>query len=294
MEKANLDSQKLRTRAIYNNGEIAIVTDLKELNVQSEGYQTDFFAVVLCTGGHASVAINGQKYEGGVNDLFVCTPNIIIESGMMSVDFKSKCLCMSVSYLQRLVPLFDNSWNVRLIMESNPLVRLSDEEAATFQMYYDLICSRLSHTSGKYLQRVIDALFMAFFYEFRNMVDRVEEVSPRPFTSREGHFKAFMDMLSAAYPKPRSVSHYATQLCITSKYLSTVCKEVCGERPSDIIERFVMKDVKYQLTHTSKSIKDIAYELGFPNISFFGKYVKNNTGMSPKAVRDNFIREQSE
>lgn len=292
MEKANLDSLELRSKSIYNNGEIAIVTDLKDLDMREEAFKSDLYAVVLCTAGHASISINGQKYEARENDMMVCTPNIIITSGMMSVDFKSKCLCMSASYLQRLVPLLDNSWNVRMVLESNPLVKLSEEEAATFSLYYDLICSRLDGTSGKYLQKVIDALFQAFFYEFRNSVDRISDESPRPFSSREGHFRAFMDLLSNAYPKPRSVAYYAEHLCITPKYLSTVCKEVCGETPSDIIERFVKKDIEYQLTHTSKSIKDIAYELGFPNISFFGKYVKNCLGMSPKALRDKCIKEK--
>lgn len=289
MERATLDNQKLRDRALFNNGDIAIVTDMRDLDIHKGAYQADLYAVVLCEHGRSTVTINGKTHEVGPNDLFVCTPNIIIESGMMSVDFESKCLCMSIDYLQKIAPLMDNSWNVRMVFEANPLIHLSDEEAATFHLYYDLICSRLHANEGKYLKLVITALIQAFFYEFRNTIERVSEVSPRPFNSRESHFKAFMDILSTAYPKPRKVSYYAERLCITPKYLSSVCKEVGGETPLRIIEQYVMKDIEYQLTHTTKSIKDISNELDFPSISFFGKYVKANLGMSPKAFRDKLL-----
>lgn len=289
MEKATLDNRSLRDGAIYNNGDIAIVTDMRDLGIQKGVFQADLYAVVLCEHGRSTITINGQMQEIGPNDLFVCTPNLIIESGMMSVDFKSKCLCMAIGYLQKIAPLMDNSWNIRMVFEANPLIHLSDEEAGTFKLYYDLICSRLKASEGKYLRQVITALIQAFFYEFRNTIERVSDVNPRPFNSRENHFKAFMDILSTSYPKPRKVGYYAERLCITPKYLSSVCKEVGGDTPLRIIEQYVMKDIEYQLTHTSKSIKDISNELDFPSISFFGKYVKANLGLSPKAFRDKFL-----
>jgi AraC-like DNA-binding protein len=46
-----------------------------------------------------------------------------------------------------------------------------------------------------------------------------------------------------------------------------------------------MKDIIRMLKYSDKSIKEIALELDFPNISFFGKYVKAHLGVSPKAYR---------
>lgn len=289
-----MNNEKLRNGAIFNNGDIALITDLRDLGVLTDVYTTDIYALVLCTSGRASATISGHKFDFGPNDLFICMPNAIIEGGLLSVDFKSKCLCLSVDYILQIAPLLDNSWDARIVFENNPLISLSGEEASTFHLYYDLICSRLNSTPSKYLRNVISALIIAFFYDFRNTVERITEINPRPFTSREEHFKDFMRMLSTSYPKSRSVAYYAEQLCITPKYLSTICRDVCQESPSKIIERYVVKDIVHQLTHTNKSIKCISNELEFPNISFFGKYVRNSLGMSPKAVRDKFISEQTQ
>lgn len=52
-----------------------------------------------------------------------------------------------------------------------------------------------------------------------------------------------------------------------------------------------MKDVEYQLKRTRKSIKEIANELDFPSLSFFGKYVKRYLGVSPREYRDKLLNE---
>ena len=124
----------------------------------------------------------------------------------------------------------------------------------------------------------------------RNVLGRVMEHSPRPFTSREVLFKRFLDLIESVYPRPRSVAYYADRLHVTPKYFSTVCKQVGGQKAGDIIAQYVLRDIAYLMNHTRKSIKEIACELGFSNLSFFGKYVKKHFGMSPKAYREQALR----
>lgn len=54
-----------------------------------------------------------------------------------------------------------------------------------------------------------------------------------------------------------------------------------------MIDRYVIRDIEYLLRHTQKSLKEIAFELGFPSISFFGKYVRRHFGVSPTVLRQN-------
>ena len=46
-----------------------------------------------------------------------------------------------------------------------------------------------------------------------------------------------------------------------------------------------MEDIRYNLKQTDYSNKQICDMLGFPNTSFFGKYVKDHFGMTPMQVR---------
>lgn len=54
---------------------------------------------------------------------------------------------------------------------------------------------------------------------------------------------------------------------------------------SEVINRCIIDDVRLLLHNPDKSVKEISNELGFPNLSFFGKCVKRMLGMSPKAYR---------
>lgn len=101
-----------------------------------------------------------------------------------------------------------------------------------------------------------------------------------------------MELLISSYPKERSVSYYANRLFVTSKYLSAVCKENSGETASDLITCYVMKDIVCLLKSPDKSIKEIANELNFATLSFFGKYVKRNLGLSPKEYREKLSQQE--
>lgn len=101
----------------------------------------------------------------------------------------------------------------------------------------------------------------------------------------EEYFCRFMQVLSQSYKAERRVEFYASKLCITPKYLSALIKEVSGKRPSEWIEELVMLEAKSLLRYSKITIQEIAYQLNFPNSSFFGKYFKRYTGLSPKNYR---------
>ena len=83
----------------------------------------------------------------------------------------------------------------------------------------------------------------------------------------------------------RSVSYFANQLCYSPKYVSSVVKQVSGRTALEWIDEYAMEQIKIQLKHSDKSIKEIADNLNFSNQTFFGKYVKAHLGMSPARYR---------
>ena len=64
-------------------------------------------------------------------------------------------------------------------------------------------------------------------------------------------------------------------------------QEITGKTVTDIIAKLVITDAEAKLKSTDLTIQEIAYSLNFPDISFFGKYFKRYTGMSPKQYREN-------
>ena len=98
-------------------------------------------------------------------------------------------------------------------------------------------------------------------------------------------YERFKDLLFVHRGKQRSVAFYASRLCITPKHLYATVKRVSGKTPAEWIREEALKEIEFLLCHTQASIKEIVYELDFPNLSFFGKFFKAHKGMSPKLYR---------
>lgn len=283
IKNANINDNELHSKAMFNNGQLMLLDNL-EATSSPLVIRNQMVIVMLVLDGHGTFALNEKSYKIEKNDIFIGQPNIILENCMTNYNFKCHCIAMSVDYMTKNFPVMDNTWDVMTMLSNNPVVSLSADEAHVFCQYYDLLCSK-THLPSIVQEKVINTLMTAFLYDLQHILDRVSSACSYPLTSKEVHFKTFIDLLQNTYPKNRLVSYYSDQMSISSKYLASICKKVVGESPSHIIDSFIMKDIEYLMKYTTKSIKEIAYELTFPNLSHFGKYMRIHFGMSPKDYR---------
>lgn len=282
----NMKTLEAHNIPVYCDGRIAFIDHLQDVP-QEYPVQLDSFLVIVCLRGFSRIDIDGRTFEVSANQMLICHPNIVLENGMASPDLQFRCICLSRDYLQQLPIVGDaNVWDVVLFLEKSPVLPLSGEDIQGFCQYYDLLRSKLTGTPRRHQKEILDALLLAFLYEFRDVLEQFIDIKPQAYTAANSVFRRFLELLTSTYPKPRSVAWYADKLCLTPKYLSTVCKEASGETAGELINRYVVKDVDILLKKRGKSIKEICNELEFPNLSFFGRYVKKHLGLSPKQYRE--------
>ncbi|MDE6371203.1 MAG: helix-turn-helix domain-containing protein, partial [Duncaniella sp.] len=104
---------------------------------------------------------------------------------------------------------------------------------------------------------------------------------------REELLTRFIELLETNFSSQRTVKFYADRLCVTPKHLSAVVKESSGKTASDWIDQRVILEAKQLLRSTGMNVQEISAALNFANQSFFGKYFKHLTGMSPRDYRSN-------
>ena len=126
---------------------------------------------------------------------------------------------------------------------------------------------------------------LALFYEIYNIYQGHVIQERIPKSRKEDLFERFIRAISESYKEERSVSYYADKMFLTAKHLSTVVKEISGKTAGEWIDSLVVLEAKALLKSSELSIQEIADELHFANQSFFGKYFKHHTGMSPKEYR---------
>ena len=103
---------------------------------------------------------------------------------------------------------------------------------------------------------------------------------------KQGLYNSFLEYVELYHKENREVSFYAKKLCMTSKYLSQILKEVSGRSALEIIDEYAITTIKALLSSTSLNIQQISDEMNFPSQSVFGKYFKRLTGISPKEYRN--------
>ena len=81
------------------------------------------------------------------------------------------------------------------------------------------------------------------------------------------------------------MTDYARKMCLTDRYLGTVVKAISGQTGKEWIDRALITSAKVLLKHSDKSIAQIAEELDFPTVSFFCKYFKRLTQITPNQFR---------
>jgi AraC family transcriptional regulator, transcriptional activator of pobA len=81
----------------------------------------------------------------------------------------------------------------------------------------------------------------------------------------------------------------ASQLNISSKYLSDLLKQETGKTALELIHLFVISEAKNMIVEGNKSISEIAYKLGFENPPYFPRLFKKEVGVSPKEFKNNLM-----
>jgi len=274
----------------YMDGDIAIADDIRELPYNDNStIQLNMLIIIMCIKGKLQLDVNSNTYVVHSNDLLFCRPNILCNNYMLSPDFEGKIVGFSEHILQHFFFNSRNIWNKALYICKNPIIHLNEEKQSSFEHYYELIKLKVNQPPHIYHKEIMRSLLQAALYELLVDLDKLIS-SDEDNLMRQGDilFKNFMKLLEQTKGKERSVAYYAKELCVTPKYLSYACKVASQKTALKWIHDYTTENIRYMLKHSEKSIKEISDELNFPNISFFGKYVRAHFGMSPREVRKTF------
>ena len=269
----------------YISNEIAVHTNLNELPIENGSMQVDMIVIVVCFKGKIQVEMNTVPHTLCQKEALVCLPNIILDNCMMTPDFKGVVFCISLKGI-----LEHNSeneiWDKAFYFADNPIVHVSDSSLHILSMFGSILMKKLVMERGPYFNDIIISIVKAALCELISNVNaKPLQTENKQIKQRDILFRKYMKLLSSTRIKPRNLSWYAEQLCVTPKYLSTTCKQVSGKTAYDWINEYILVDVRYWLKNTNKSIKEISNILMFPNISFFGKYCRTHLGVSPTKYR---------
>ncbi|MCQ2342638.1 MAG: helix-turn-helix domain-containing protein [Paludibacteraceae bacterium] len=251
--------------------------------------------VLYCKQGSMQININNEVHFIQEHDMFICQPNFLFGHYMRTPDFLSFVLCAPEKLFDELVLSCFNYeshwWEKQLFVQRHPVIHLKEEQEKLFIAYFQLLSTYLDTSPLAYQKQILRAIAQAAALEVLAYLDNVEEIRDvkqnkhNNVNQTDYIFHNFLELLQNNHSTHRNVDWYASQLAITPRYLGVICKEKCHKSASQLINEVVVERIKDKLLHTNDSIKEIAYQMEFPNVSFFCKYVRHHLGTSPLQFR---------
>lgn len=285
MKLLDVHSFEINSSISYVRDGVVFFTLKEQKTILDTPSRLDVFLLIVCLSGKGIVVINSQCHNVLEGDVLICKPNDIFEKLSLIENFEGYLLCMSREVMLKCV-LANIIWRHAFQPKTKPVNHLSIKCFTNVKLFVELL-ERKTLENEYYNREIILSIIQGLQGELLNELDcRKNEVTH--IGQSNEIFQQFLALLTNAEIKSRSVSWYSQKLFITPKYLSQICKTVSGRTAMDWIKDYVVRDICFYLRYSHKSIKEIAEILGFPNQSFFGKYVRANIGISPSKYKNYF------
>ena len=270
-------------------------------------------AILICRKGKARLNVNYKDWELYVGAVITLFPNDVVE---LKVDGDCKspqtengdCRSPETENGDCKSPQTANSFQAEILKYNPSLLREASLQLE--QTVYSSLREDRCRQDTPVVTNIINGMFSllkvyfdqsectcisqlvlcqlkAFFIGFHEYLQRNPQYRPdevKSYRVRE-LFNRFMMLLERDYKISRDVNYYAAQMNISSKYLTNIVNQVTGHTPKTIIDQYVILQLKMHLKRTTQSIKEMAWEFHFADVSFFCRYFKKHTGLTPQQIR---------
>lgn len=136
-------------------------------------------------------------------------------------------------------------------------------------------------------QEVIKANLVIFFIELVRQRGKSKHHKDAGSTYAQERLQDFLDLLETDINTHKQVSYYADKLHLSPFQLNSITKKLLGKTAAELIDDQILLESKRHLLATSSQVNQIAYHLGYEDASYFIRFFKKHTGLTPEAFRQN-------
>lgn len=264
-------------------------TDLHELLGKSP-FVANGCTMLLCTEGRAIITANTRKHTFRKGDLLVLFSDTLFAPQRISPSFEATYISAPLELTEEIFYKMTSSafWDG---LHEYPVCRLSEAQYALADGVFKQMAWAMENgdeeSRRNILQNCIYNIFLALDIVFKS-------ISPNLAKSKKDQsrmlFGKFMSLLTRSFHEKREVKYYADMLCITTDYLYKVTNKVEQRTPKEIINLFVVTELKRYLDNTEQSVKDLARLFHFEDASYLCRFFRRMTGCSISEYRNRHSR----
>ncbi|MCS3125435.1 AraC family transcriptional regulator [Bacteroides faecis] len=271
----------------FINAEFGFVTSFSKMETTifkiGQPYRLQEGRIAIITNGRARVLINLIEYIFRPNYISLIAPGSIIQIIETSQDFDAHMMAIEHNFLP--VSGKEEFFAHFLQRKKNLLLPLTTTEQVQIENFITVMWDVLQEPVFR--KEVIQHLLAGLLYNIEYIAKNKGQSESSPLTHQNDIFQRFISLVNTYCKTERNVSFYADKLCLTPRYLNTVIRQASQQTVMDWINQSIILEAKVLLKHSNRLVYQISDELNFPNPSFFSKFFKRMTGMTPQEYQKN-------
>ena len=240
---------------------------------------------VLCTRGTVRATINLSEYTITHNDFVTVLPGSFIQIHEVSSDTRVCFAGFSSEFISR-VSYVETYLDFLPMILDNPIMTLQEEVAQLYRNAFSLLIRAYSLPNTLDNKEILMSIFTIFFQGVGELYKRCKPTTNEPIKREHQLYRQNIQFHMTHKTHEHEVSFYAKKCGVTPAHFSGAIRKASGHSPLAIITGIIIMNAKAQLKSTRLPVKEIAFSLGFNNLSFFNKYFRKHVEMTPQEYRE--------
>jgi AraC family transcriptional regulator, transcriptional activator of pobA len=271
------------------NGNLAFKIFSFEGNCAFDHVQrNNYYSLIWIIKGSGKVKADFAEYEFSENSLFAFSPYqpfmFVTEEHLegIAIQFHPDFYCIHMHQKEVACNgvLFNNIYEP-------PFTLIDELNAVTFKMLLGQMKTEMQNQALAQYELLVSYLKIFLITASRLKTEQQPEAKQAVADLKEPFIlQNLKDSIEKDFKTKHSASDYADALNISSKALAKITKTYFNKTLTELISERIVIEAKRELYLTNKSVKEIAYELGYEDEHYFSRFFKTNADVSPQIYRE--------
>ncbi|MDR0195505.1 MAG: helix-turn-helix domain-containing protein [Myroides sp.] len=268
--------------------EVLSLADLRQRNDLFLGSRTRkrFYSMVLVTKGEVTETIGHKEYQLGEQAMYFISDNQLhqikkwtedLEGFMCLFDSDYFLLCIKHQIKLSSFPFFQ--------MGQTPYIKLNEREVDMMShLFWKLNqeqCQKETFNDDLLVRMFLNVILI----EAERIYNKQSTATPFVLSRKEQLVAKYQLLVTQKAIELKQVNQYADLLNVHPHYLNDVVKEISSQPASYFIHKYLIEESKSRLIQTNATVAQIAIDLNFTEESYFGRFFKKKTGLTPLQYR---------
>ncbi len=268
-----------------NNNSDIFYDSIKGFNARypfvEESHKQDFYSILFIDSCSGTLEVDHHKIY------FNCPKVVIIQPNCISkINLPPQATGQMISFTETFFSLRYNNNALKdfsfFKKDNRPYISLNTRQNEHLNTFFELFAyeyNAVLKDKNKVLRSYLNILLV--------QLDRIcnPDSLIKSHNTKSEKVKEFEKLVELHFRENKLPSFYAEKLHVTTNYLNKICKSEVRKTAGDIIRKQITIEAQRLLHYTNLTINQIAYDLGFENVSYFSTFFKKQTMVTPEQFR---------